>query len=441
MNRYLLLISLLFSVINLVQADAGVHVEVTNGNKMLETINKDIVNINTQQLKEILDKDPYTVLIDVRTRDEIVQLGAIRRGQNHNIVRGWLEFQIGEHVVNYDTPIIVYCGLNLRSPFATKTLMNMGYTNVKNYSDGYFKWKEAGLSITVSDKALKSALYSLPIKVDEGVYSAIGATQAVTYENGNHNNNLSFVVTTDGVLVFNAGGSYLLAKALHDEIKKVTNQSVKHVVFENAQGHAILGAPYWKEQGANIIAHKLTLETIVKKGNEIYQRAERRLRDKIVGSAVIKPDQIFDDGLSITMGNTVIELMHLGASHSPDDVQLWLPAQKLLISGDSAFNERLLPILGHTDTQGWIETWDKIEALEPNIIIPGHGAPTDLATVTKFTKDYLVYMRSEIEKVLDEDGGLNEAYAIDQTRYHDWGTYNELYRQNASRMFKQMEFE
>ena len=441
MSRCLLFISLLFSIINPALADNGTHTEITDGNKMLEVVNKEIVNINTQQLKELLDTDHNIALIDVRTRDEIVQLGTIRRGQNHNVVRGWLEFQIGEYAVNYDTPIIVYCGLNQRSPLAAKTLMGMGYTNVKNYSDGYFKWKEAGLSVTVSDKAPMSALYSLPIKVAEGVYSAIGATQPATYENGNHNNNLSFIVTTDGVLVFNAGGSYLLAKAMHDEIKKVTDQPVKHVVFENAQGHAILGAPYWREQGVNIISHKLTLDIIVKKGDEILQRAERRLRDKIVGSAVVKPDQIFDEGLSITMGKTVIELKHLGASHSPDDVQLWLPAQKILISGDITFNERLLPILSHTDTEGWIETWSKVEALEPTIIVPGHGGPTDLETVTKFTKDYLTYMRTEVEKVLDDDGGLNEAYAIDQTKYHDWGTYNELHRQNASRIFKHMEFE
>ncbi|RUM85849.1 MAG: sulfurtransferase [Candidatus Thioglobus sp.] len=440
-SRYLLFISLIFSAINPALADSGVHVEITDGNKMLETVNKEIVNINTQQLKEILDKDPSAILIDVRTRDEIVQLGTIRRGHNHNIVRGWLEFQIGEHALSKDTPIIVYCGLNLRSPLATKTLMDMGYTNVKNYADGYFKWKEAGLPVTVSDKSLKNALYSLPIKVAEGVYSAIGATQPTTYENGNHNNNLSFVVTTDGVLVFNAGGSYLLAEAMHEEIKKVTDQPVKHVVFENAQGHAILGAKYWKDHNVNIIAHELTLKEIVENGDNILSRADRRLRDKIVGSVITHPDQTFKDGLTITMGDTVIELLHLGASHSPDDVQLWLPAQKLLISGDSTFNERLLPILKHTDSQGWIETWDKIEALEPNIIIPGHGAPTDLATTTKFTKDYLVYMRSEIEKVLDDDGGLNDAYAIDQSQYHDWDTYNELYRQNASRLFKQMEFE
>jgi glyoxylase-like metal-dependent hydrolase (beta-lactamase superfamily II) len=41
--------------------------------------------------------------------------------------------------------------------------------------------------------------------------------------------------------------------------------------------------------------------------------------------------------------------MHIGASHSPDDIQLWLAAEKLLMSGDTAFNERMLPIFPHTD--------------------------------------------------------------------------------------------
>ena len=121
--------SLAFFLLSLISTSA--QSELIDGNKMLETINKEIVNIDTKQLKAILDKDPYTVLIDVRTRGEIVQLGTIRRGQNKLVPRGWLEFQIGDHAISKDTPIIVYCGLNLRSPLAAKVLMSMGYTNVR----------------------------------------------------------------------------------------------------------------------------------------------------------------------------------------------------------------------------------------------------------------------------------------------------------------------
>ncbi|WP_201340278.1 hypothetical protein [Isorropodon fossajaponicum symbiont] len=120
----------------------------------------------------------------------------------------------------------------------------MGYTNVKNYADGYFAWKKASYPVKISDYETNNILYRKPIQIAKNLYSAIGATQPPTYENSNHNNNLSFIVTADGVLVFNAGGSYM-----HEQIKKITPQPVKYVVLENSQGHAILGSNYWKEQG------------------------------------------------------------------------------------------------------------------------------------------------------------------------------------------------
>lgn len=436
MLRYFLLISCIFSFTN-IQAET----EIIDGNKMLEAVNKRIVNINTSELVSILDKDPSAVLIDVRTPSELKHTGTINRGQNINIVRGWLEFQISNHVQSKDTPIIVYCGRNLRSPLAAQTLEHMGYTNVKNYSDGYFSWRDESLPVNISDHEPDSILYRKPVQVIENVYSAIGATQPPTYENANHNNNLSFIVTTDGVLVFNAGGNYLLAKAMHKEIKKVTDQPVKYVVLENAQSHAILGSNYWKEQGAIIISHVEADKEIQHHSEDIYDRAARRLKDKISGSKIVRPDLTFERKMPLLMGDTQIELLYVGPSHSPDDIQLWLPEQRLLISGDSSFNERMLPVFEHTNISAWIDTWDKIEALNPELVIPGHGNPTDLKTVTKFTKDYLVFMRNEIAKIIDDDGGLYEAYGIDQSEYRDWGTYNELHRQNAERIFKQMEFE
>ncbi len=294
--------------------------------------------------------------------------------------------------------------------------------------------------VWVADYEPENILYKTPVEVIENVYTAVGATQPYTYENSNHNNNLSFIVTNDGVLLFNAGGSYLVAKAMHEEIKKVTQQPVRYVVLENSQGHAILGADYWKQQGAIIIAHKEADKEIVAKGEAIYLRALNIQKDKIIGTKVIRPDVTFDKKFDLTLGNTKIKLMHIGPSHSPDDIQLWLPKEKLLISGDTAFNERMLPVFPHTDIAAWIKTWDKVEALAPEFVIPGHGEPTDLTTVTKFTKGYLVYMHNKVEEVLDNDGGLVDAYNIDQSAYRDWGTYRELHRQNVARIFKQMEF-
>jgi len=408
----------------------------------LEAVKQKISNISTQELKTLLAHDKNLVLIDVRTDKEIqVVNGMIAAPQNINIPRGWLEFRIAEAAPDKDSTIVLYCGTNKRSPLAADTLMKMGYTKVKNYEDGFFAWRDAKLAVKKVDQAPDSILYSKPEKVTEGVYSAIGATAPPTYANSGHNNNLSFIVTEGGVLVVNAGDNYLLAKALHDEIKKITDQPVKYVVLENAQGHAILGASYWDEQGVPIIAHIDAVKEIKAHGEEILARMQQRNKDKASNSRLITPTQTFTDKLSITLGKQTIEILHLGSAHSPGDTLVWLPQKQVIIAGDMAFHQRLLPVFEHTDTAAWLETWQKFAALDAKIVVPGHGKPTNMAEVTQYTKDYLVYMRTEIAKIIEQGGELQDAYKIDQSAYAHLDTFKELAQHNAGQIFRSMEFE
>lgn len=416
--------------------------EKSAGTKAIEAANKSIININTKELQEILAKNPKTELIDVRTRYEIEFIrGEIEADENVNIPRGWLEFDVASHVASKDTPIVVYCGTNQRSPLAAKTLMELGYTNVKNYAGGFVDWQKQKMPINILDKAPESMLYSLPVQVKDNVYSAIGATAPGTYINSGHNNNLSFIITNDGVLVFNAGDNYLLAQALHTEIKKLTKQPVKTVVLENAQGHAMLGTNYWQEQGAEVIAHVDALAEMKAHGDNIIERMQRGRRDKSQYTVLAYPDKTFEDKMTIKMGGEKFELLRLGPAHSPGDIMLWMPEKNVMISGDMAFNQRLLPVMEDTDTAGWIETWDKFEALNPEIIIPGHGDPTTMAVVKKTTKDYLVYMRQQIGEIIDNDSGEQAAYKVDQSAFSHLDTFHQLALQNAGRIYRSMEFE
>ena len=123
-------------------------------------------------------------------------------------------------------------------------------------------------------------------------------------------------------------------------------------------------------------------------------------------------------------------------------IVIWLPDQKLVISGDLAFHERMLPIFPDTDTRSWVETWEAaFEPLGATYVIPGHGHPTNVDQVRLYTHDYLVYLRRQIETLLDEGGGLAEAYYVDQTPYEHLDTFEELATKNAGRVFEQMEFE
>lgn len=408
----------------------------------LEKANQIIENINTSDLQAQLVKYPETVLIDVRMPAEITLRGGSIDAVNHfNIPRGWLEFQIDSYVLSKDTPIVVYCGVNQRSPLAAETLMQLGYRNVKNYADGFFAWQHAGLAIDIPDEALESFLYSKPQEVVPGVWSAIGATAPPSYDNSGHNNNLSFIITEDGVLVFNAGDNYLLAESLHNEIKNITSQPVKYVVLENAQGHAMLGSNYWKEQNAIIIAHTDAAQIIQQRGEEILNRMKRRNRDKAFRTEITKPDKTFEDELILQMGAKKIELLYLGPAHSPGDIIAWLPDEKLVIAGDMAFHQRLLPVFEDTDTAAWLDTWTDFASLNAMHVIPGHGSPTSMQEVTKYTKDYLLYMRKQIDEILDQDGSLQDAYLIDQSSYAHLDTFFELSRSNAGRIFRAMEFE
>lgn len=431
------LLILIFGLLNIVALNSTAAV---TGAELLKKANQQINNINTAELQKQLQQQPDTILIDVRTQFEVSQLGTIGVFQNRNIPRGWLEFRITDDVLSLDTPIVVYCGTNVRSPLAAKMLMEMGYTNVKNYSETYFAWKKQGLSVSLSSVDVDSLLYRKPKKVIEDVYTAIGATQPSTYENSGHNNNISFIVADDAVVVFNGGGSYLLAHAMHEEIKKITDLPVKYVVYENAQGHAILGGSYWKDQGAIIVAHDLTPEVIRRSQDQLIERAQNSLRDKFFNSRIVMPDITFKDTLKLDVKGKNIVLNHFGSGHSPDDVQLLMPDEDFMIGGDFAFHERMLPFLDHTDVFKWLKNWEKLEALNPKIIIPGHGDVTDMATVRRYTKDYLTYMLEQVTLVIDDDGTLLDAYNIDQSAYSDWKTFRELSKRNAGQLFRFLEF-
>jgi glyoxylase-like metal-dependent hydrolase (beta-lactamase superfamily II) len=294
----------------------------------------------------------------------------------------------------------------------------------------------------IADQYPESALYSKPVEVIANVYSAIGATAPPSYENTGHNNNLSFVVTREGVVVVNGGAAYSLARALHDEIKAITDKPVVMVINENGQGHAILGNSYWAELGVPILAHVDAAAEVAENGDFILQAMQGYNRDKAEGTDVVGPTITFEDEYIIELGDTRIEVLRLGPAHGPGDVQVWLPEQKLVIAGDIAFHERLLPIFADTCTSCWIETWETaFEPLGAEIVVPGHGRPTTMDEVRRYTYDYLVDLRTKIGAHIEGGGDLTDAYYVDQSAYSHLDTFEELATKNAGRVYEEMEWE
>jgi glyoxylase-like metal-dependent hydrolase (beta-lactamase superfamily II) len=300
----------------------------------------------------------------------------------------------------------------------------------------------AQASEDIADKYPQSELYDKPVEVIPHVFSAIGATAPPTYENSGHNNNLSFVLTGDGVVVINGGASARLAKALHDEIKMLTDQPVKLVINENGQGHAMLGNSYWAGLGVDILAHADAIAEVEKNGDFILQGMQRYNRDKAEGTEVVVPNLSFSDQHIVEMGDVTLEVLHLGPAHDPGDVQVWIPQWGIVIAGDIAFHERMPPIFPETDTDAWVETFEgPFTDLGATYVIPGHGHPTNMAQVTRYTSEYIKDLRAKIGAHIEEGGDLASAYYVDQSNWEHLDTFEELATKNAGRVFEEMEWE
>ena len=204
----------------------------------------------------------------------------------------------------------------------------------------------------------------------------------------------------------------------------------------------MLGYAYWAEHGVPILAHVDAAHEIEERGNRILENMKRYNRDKAEGTFVAPPTRTFEETEIIEMGDFRIEVLHLGPAHGPGDTQVWLPEQGLVSAGDMAFHERMLPIFEDTIVLDWIETWECcFEALNATYVIPGHGHPTNMAQVRRYTRDYLQYLRDVVGAHLDAGGDLAEAYYVDQSPFTHLDTFEELATRNAGRVYEQMEFE
>ena len=294
----------------------------------------------------------------------------------------------------------------------------------------------------IADQYPQSELYSKPVEVIPHVFSAIGATAPPGYDNAGHNNNLSFIVTSEGVVVINAGASNALAAALHAEIKAETDQPVVLVINENGQGHAMLGNGYWRDLGVDVLAHEDAIAEVQKNGDFILQRMQSYNGDRAGDTRVEPANLSFADSYEVTLGGVDIQVLHLGPAHDPGDTQVWIPQWQIMIAGDIAFHERMLPLFPHTCTSCWMETWvDKLEPLAPTYVIPGHGHPTNLAQLRRYTYDYLADLRAKVGAHIDEGGDLAGAYYVDQEAWRGLDTFDELATKNAGRVFEEMEWE
>lgn len=278
-------------------------------------------------------------------------------------------------------------------------------------------------------------------KVADNVYTIVGSQIWHNPANFGLNNNITFIIFTDGVFVFNAGANPAIAYSVHKQIKRITDKPVKWLAVENNQGHAYLGASYWYDVGVKNMYSSV-------QANDIFDKAfsmEKKEWGEIVGKTITEPARnvtdkftTFEGKMSVDVGGgETFELIDFGAGHTPASTSVYIPSKKLFLSGDLAFNERMPVMFNYTNSFDWMKSYENMMKQIPKdvIVIPGHGTPTDMATVKKQTYDYFRYLQVGIEKIANKDGTMADAENIDQSAYAHRPVFEQAAKNNARKIY------
>jgi glyoxylase-like metal-dependent hydrolase (beta-lactamase superfamily II) len=233
------------------------------------------------------------------------------------------------------------------------------------------------------------------IQVAEGVYLFI--TQP--YGNVGLDGNSVVLISNDGVLVFDSNGTPAAASAVLAEIRKLTNQPVRYVVNSHWHWDHWYGTETYQQAFPNlqIIAHEKTREMMMGPALEFNRPGVERDLPAYIASLEKQspvpdglpearffleqkknvhhafPNITFTDRIDLFMGGREIQILHYDRAVTPGDTFLYLPQERVLITGDLLVNPISFALSCYPTE--WLHTLEKIDNLEVETIVPGHGEP------------------------------------------------------------------
>jgi len=251
----------------------------------------------------------------------------------------------------------------------------------------------------------------------EGV-SALGSPA-----NQNFISNAAFVITPAGVVVIDALGSPALATRLAAEIRKHTAQPITHVIVTHYHADHIYGLQAFKALGARIIAHRAAKEYLNSETARLRLQVSRQELAPWVNddTHLVEADEWLDGEKTLTVGGVEFQIKPVGPSHTPEDLAVYLPGEKVLFAGDLVFRSRI-PYVGQADSRHWIAALDKLLSFDATVIVPGHGPLSHEARKDmQLTRDYLRYLRESMGRAAQNLEPFEEAY-----RNTDWTQFEHL---------------
>ena len=278
------------------------------------------------------------------------------------------------------------------------------------------------------------------VQMSEHAYYVKGASGIAT-DNEGFISNAGFVVTDDGVVVFDALGSPSLAAALLERIRKITDQPIKRLILSHYHADHIYGIQVFKNAGAKVYAPEGVLDYIHSEGATSRLEERRRSLSPWVNddTKVIVPDVIISGVQRFNLGGLDFTINYLGKAHSDGDLAMLVEQDRVLFSGDIIFEGRV-PFVGNADTKYWLKTLTELETSGLAALIPGHGAASKKpASTISLTRRYLAYLRETMGYGVDDLTPFGEVYdEVDWSEFENVPAFKEANRINAHQVYQSM---
>ena len=279
-------------------------------------------------------------------------------------------------------------------------------------------------------------------KVVENVYAIVGDLGNRTADNLGNNATFGFVVTTEGVVLIDSGGTYWGAQKIEQLIKTVTDKAVVTVINSGGQDHRWLGNGYFKKLGAQIIASEDAVTDQKARAQDQFFILGNLVGDQgIKGTDAVYAETTFKGQFDFKKGDTIFNIRHSGQAHTPGDSFIWLPQMKVMFTGDIVYVERMLGVGAQSNSKSWIDAFQAMAAYNPEYLIPGHGDITNLSQAKKDTYDYLVFLRQSVSDFMENGGDLTEISRVDQSKFNYLLNHENLSGRNAQQVFTEIEWE
>jgi len=281
-----------------------------------------------------------------------------------------------------------------------------------------------------------------PQQVSPSAWFVQGDAALGSPANRNFISNAAFVVTPAGVVVIDALGSPQLARELLAEIARITPQPVTHVVVTHYHADHIYGLQEFRRRGARIVAHRGALEYLNSETASARLAASRvELAPWIdAQTKLVPPDLLLDGPTELVVGGVKLLLQPVGPAHTPEDLVVFLPSERVLFAGDLVFRGRV-PFVGQADSRHWIAALDTLLKMDAGVVVPGHGARSSSARADlQLTRDYLAYLRETMGAAARDMDPFEEAYArTDWSRFEHLPLFRVANRMNAYNTYLLME--